>query len=101
MRHLNRSSNHVVVRVLFRERVAAGLTVCSQQPALRVLSSEHISRDASPQPPSRPQLSHLHVEVHADAKEEREPRSHCVYMETWVEVRQDIGTSEMVDLTWN
>lgn len=62
---LHRRTYDVVVGVLFRQRVAAGLAVCAQQQALGGLGVELLLHQLGPHLTGSAQLGDLHVEVHA------------------------------------
>ena len=78
---LDRGAHHVVVRILLGERPARGLAVRAQHLRLRALRVEAVD-DPRPQQARGAQLGHFHVEVHADAEEERQPRREFVDLQT-------------------
>lgn len=47
----------------------------AQEQRLGVFGLEVVFDERRPQPPARPQLGNLHVEIHPDAPEERQPGS--------------------------
>mmetsp|Transcript_5514 Transcript_5514/g.11335 ORF Transcript_5514/g.11335 Transcript_5514/m.11335 type:complete len:329 (-) Transcript_5514:1212-2198(-) len=75
---LDGSTNDVVVRILLGERVSRGLTVSTQEPGLGVLSTHAVTHHVSPQFTSSTELGNLHVEIHADGKEETKTRGNLV-----------------------
>ena len=95
---LDGRADDVVMRLLGRERVAAGLAVRAQQKAALVLGIEFLLDERRPQPPRRAHLGNLHVEIHADAPEEREARRHGVHVEAGLDggpaVLEPVGHGE-------
>ena len=87
---LDRHADDIIFRLLGGERRTGGLRVEAQEKRARILSSEAIAHDASPETPGRAILSDFFQQVAVRVEEKRELRSEVVDVESGVESRMDI-----------
>ena len=82
-------AHHVVVGVLLLQRDPGGLAVGAQHRRRRVGGLE-LRHQLGPEDARRPQLRHLHEEVHADAEEERQARRELVDLDAGGQRRPNV-----------
>ena len=87
---LQRHAHDVVLRLLRRQRRAAGLRVEAQLQRIRVLRAKAIAHEARPQPPRRAELGDFFEEVVVRVEEERELRREVVDLQAGLQRRFDV-----------
>ena len=76
----DRGPNDVVVGILFRQRIARGLTVSPEHGRTRIFGLK-LFHELKPKRTRRPQLGHFHIEIHADGEEKREPGRELIHLQ--------------------
>jgi hypothetical protein len=84
-------AHDVVLRLLGRQRRAAGLRVEPEHEAPRVRRPEALAHEARPHPPGGSELRDLLEEAHVAGEEEGQPRSELVHREPGVQGRLHVG----------